>query len=118
MSSPSISTCPEVGGCSRFRQRTSVDLPEPERPITTKISPAPTLNETSLTATTQPLRFRTSALPWPSRSRRSALSVSRTEDLADAAHRDALAAFVVDHAGHSVSLRRSAAARQPGKEWI
>ena len=36
MSSPSMSTWPAVGSMSRLRQRTSVDLPEPDRPITTK----------------------------------------------------------------------------------
>ncbi|MMZ67467.1 hypothetical protein D1872_300560 [compost metagenome] len=40
MSSPSISTWPRVGSISRLKRRTRVDLPEPERPITTKISPS------------------------------------------------------------------------------
>ena len=38
-SSPSISTLPAVGSIRRDRQRTSVDLPEPDRPMTTKSSP-------------------------------------------------------------------------------
>ena len=41
--------------------RTSVDLPEPERPITTKTSPGQTSNETSRTAATQPVFARSSA---------------------------------------------------------
>ena len=36
---PSNSTLPEVGSISRDRQRSSVDLPEPDRPMTMKISP-------------------------------------------------------------------------------
>ena len=55
MSSPLSSTEPAVGSMSRVRQRTSVDLPEPDRPITTKTSPGATSNETSLTPTTQPV---------------------------------------------------------------
>ena len=39
-SSPSISTWPAVGSTRRDRQRTSVDLPEPERPMTTNSSPS------------------------------------------------------------------------------
>ena len=55
MSWPSITTVPAVGSISRVRQRTSVDLPEPDRPITTKTSPGATSKETSLTPTTQPV---------------------------------------------------------------
>ena len=40
---------------SRVSSRTSVDLPEPDRPITTNTSPGATSNETSLTAMTQPV---------------------------------------------------------------
>ena len=36
------STSPAVGSISRDRQRTSVDLPEPDRPMMTKISPSRT----------------------------------------------------------------------------
>ena len=39
-----------VGSISRVRQRTSVDLPLPDRPMTTKTSPGRTSNETSRTA--------------------------------------------------------------------
>ena len=41
MSSPSISSSPAVGSLSRLIIRSTVDLPEPERPITTNISPVP-----------------------------------------------------------------------------
>ena len=54
-------TVPAVGSISRVRQRTSVDLPEPERPITTKTSPGATSKETSLTPATQPVFFFRSA---------------------------------------------------------
>ena len=40
---------------SRVRQRTSVDLPLPERPMTTKTSPGRTSNETSRTAIVEPV---------------------------------------------------------------
>ena len=43
-----------VGSTSRIRHRARVDLPLPERPITTKVSPASTLNDTSRRATTAP----------------------------------------------------------------
>ena len=41
--------------------RTSVDLPEPERPITTNTSPGQTSNDTLRTAATQPVFARSSA---------------------------------------------------------
>ena len=41
---------PAVGSISRDRQRTSVDLPEPDRPMMTKISPRRTLRSTARTA--------------------------------------------------------------------
>jgi hypothetical protein len=51
-SRPSISTLPAVGSTSRLIRRIRVDLPEPERPISTKISPSGTSNDTSCTPTT------------------------------------------------------------------
>ena len=39
MTSPSSVTVPEVGSSSRFRHRSSVDLPVPEGPITLITSP-------------------------------------------------------------------------------
>ena len=60
-SSSPIGIVPAVGSISRVRQRTRVDLPEPERPITTKTSPGATSKETSLTPTTQPVFFFRSA---------------------------------------------------------
>ena len=47
MSTPSMTISPSVGSISRLRWRISVDLPEPDRPITTKISPRSTDRETS-----------------------------------------------------------------------
>ena len=55
MTSPSISTLPAVGSMSRLRQRTSVDFPDPESPMTTKTSPGD-VELTSRTAATQPVR--------------------------------------------------------------
>ena len=40
-SRPAIEISPAVGSISRISVRTSVDLPEPERPITTNTSPGP-----------------------------------------------------------------------------
>ncbi len=60
-SSPSIARLPAVGSISRVRQRTRVDLPDPERPITTKTSPLRTSKVTSRTAAVQPVRSRSSA---------------------------------------------------------
>src|SRR6186713_831586 len=52
---------PAVGSIRRISVRTSVDLPEPERPITTNTSPGQTSSETSRTAATQPVFARNSA---------------------------------------------------------
>ena len=57
---PSISISPAVGSIRRISVRTSVDLPEPESPITTKTSPGQTSKETSRTAATQPCFSRSS----------------------------------------------------------
>ena len=54
MSWPSMTTCPEVAGISPVRQRTRVDLPEPDSPMTTKTSPGATSKLTSRTAAVQP----------------------------------------------------------------
>ncbi len=43
-------TWPEVGRSSRFMQRTSVDLPAPEKPMMPKTSPSWMARFTSLTA--------------------------------------------------------------------
>ena len=51
MSMPSIITSPRVGSMSRARQRTNDDLPLPDSPITTKVSPRPTSKEMSRTPT-------------------------------------------------------------------
>ncbi|CAM5640202.1 hypothetical protein SVIOM342S_08497 [Streptomyces violaceorubidus] len=60
-SSPSMAMDPAVGSMRRVRQRTRVDLPEPDRPMTTKTSPLRTSKETSATAAVQPVRERSSA---------------------------------------------------------
>ena len=54
-SAPRNRICPAVGSISRVRQRMSVDLPEPERPMTTNTSPGATSKLTSRTAATHPV---------------------------------------------------------------
>src|SRR5690606_11303501 len=66
MSVPSSTTEPAVGSMSRVRQRIRVDLPDPERPMTTKISPGSTSKETSRTATVHPVASRTVSRSWRS----------------------------------------------------
>src|SRR5262245_301245 len=51
---PSMTTSPAVGSMRRERQRTTVDFPEPESPMITKISPLATSKETSHAAGTWP----------------------------------------------------------------
>ena len=53
--SPPMMMVPAVGSMSRVSSRTSVDLPDPESPITTKTSPGFTSKDTSFTAATQPV---------------------------------------------------------------
>ncbi|SAL01612.1 hypothetical protein AWB81_06079 [Caballeronia arationis] len=65
MSRPSRITCPDVGSMSRLRRRTSVDFPEPESPMMTKISPALTARLTSSTATMLPVCAKISLRPRP-----------------------------------------------------
>ena len=83
MSSPSRSTSPSVGSISRVRQRTSVDLPLPDRPMTTKTSPGLTSNETSRTAIVPPCAATAASMASGSgapRARRD-LRLGRAEDL-------------------------------------
>ena len=54
-SRPLIVILPAVGSISRISVRTSVDLPEPDSPMTTNTSPGLMSIETSRTATTQPV---------------------------------------------------------------
>ena len=61
MSSPSNRTSPAVGSMRRVMQRTSVDLPLPDRPMTTNISPGRTSNETSRIAIMDPVLARSSS---------------------------------------------------------
>jgi hypothetical protein len=51
---------PAVGSIRRISVRTSVDLPEPDRPITTNTSPGQMSMLTSRTATVQPVLSRSS----------------------------------------------------------
>ena len=53
-SRPSKRISPAVGSISRDRQRTSVDLPDPDRPMMTKISPFATVTSACRTAGTMP----------------------------------------------------------------
>ena len=72
-SAPSISTEPDVGSMSRERQRTRVDLPDPDKPITIRVSPGLTSRVTLSTAATTPSHSRMEGSTTPSLSvRRSA----------------------------------------------
>ena len=57
---------PEVGSISRLMWRTMVDLPEPDSPMTQKISPRGTSNEQSAIPTTHSNCSSTCALVRPS----------------------------------------------------
>ena len=48
-------TSPRVTGLSPFTARSSVDLPEPDSPISTRISPSSTASEQSCTPSTWPV---------------------------------------------------------------
>ena len=54
MSSPAMTISPAVGSISRIRQRTMVDLPLPDSPMITKVSPRFTWNDTSCRPMTLP----------------------------------------------------------------
>ena len=81
-----------VGSISRVRHRTSVDLPLPDRPMTTKTSPGRTSNETSSTAIDPAVlrgRRRRSTRPTGSSPRLVARRVlGRAEDLPEVADGD------------------------------
>src|SRR5215213_5412156 len=64
-SSPWNQISPAVGSISRVRHRTSVDLPEPDSPMTTKTSPGATEKLRSQTAATQPVLFLSSLRDMP-----------------------------------------------------
>ncbi len=53
-STPLMTTSPDVGRSSRLMQRTSVDLPAPEKPMMPKTSPSSIVRLTSRTADTSP----------------------------------------------------------------
>ncbi len=67
-------TLPRVTGFSPLTARSRVDLPDPESPISTRISPARTPSEQSCTPITCPVRAVTSARSSPSSSSGSARS--------------------------------------------
>ena len=75
---------PALGSISRISVRTRVDLPEPDRPMTTNTSPGWMSIETSRTATTQPVFSRSSARESSASGVPMMLSAVRTEDLPDA----------------------------------
>ena len=56
ISRPSMKTAPESGRSSPFRQRISVDLPAPLRPMMPRISPLRTVSETPSSAGVAPKR--------------------------------------------------------------
>ena len=65
-STPPKWTRPEVGSIKRDRHRTSVDLPDPLRPISTRISPGITSRLADTTAGMYPASFTVSMLGSPS----------------------------------------------------
>ena len=64
-STPSTRTSPAVGSISRLMWRISVDLPEPDRPMITWISPAGMAMMMSLQAEDMAVRAVSSALVMP-----------------------------------------------------
>jgi len=69
-SAPPIWTLPEVGFHSPLSMRMSVDFPDPDRPMMTKISPRPTAKLASMTAAVP--RCLTASRPAPCLSWRTA----------------------------------------------
>ncbi len=72
MSWPSTTIWPLVGSISRLSRRTSVDLPEPDRPMMTKTSPASMVKWASNTPMDWPVRCRMSCFDSPCCTRSSA----------------------------------------------
>ena len=87
---------PAVGSIRRMSVRTSVDLPEPESPMTTNTSPGQTSSETSLTATTHPVFARSSARGRVGVRRADEPFAVRSEDLPDPLGADRRRARAVD----------------------
>ena len=75
-SSPSMKILPAVGSVNREMQRKSVDLPEPDRPITTNNSPFCTSNVALLTPTIQPAAWKAAASTTPAELRIMAAALS------------------------------------------
>ena len=62
---PPNSTLPAVGSMRRERQRTKVDLPDPLKPMSTRISPGMTSSVAATTAGIYPAFFTASAVGSP-----------------------------------------------------
>lgn len=75
-SSPSIRMRPAVGSSRPLSMRSKVDLPEPDRPITTKIWPGSTRNEASITAAVVPSARSSSRSVSPLSSARTAFATA------------------------------------------
>ena len=60
-----MNTAPAVGSMRRLRQRTRVDLPDPDKPMTMKISPSSMSKPASETATTLPVSRSISSFDAP-----------------------------------------------------
>ena len=88
MSSPSSMTSPAVGSIRRVMQRTRVDLPLPDRPITTKTSPGLTSNDTSRIAIIEPVLALSSSREQVDVRRADDLVLGRPEDLPQVLDRD------------------------------
>ncbi|CAM5245788.1 hypothetical protein STENM327S_08475 [Streptomyces tendae] len=62
---PPKRTCPAVGSDRPLSMRSSVDLPDPDSPMTTKISPGSTVKDASMTAAVVPsARSSSRTSPW------------------------------------------------------
>ena len=109
-SSPSMTTSPAVGSISRVRQRTSVDLPEPDRPITTKTSPGATSKDTSFTPTTQPV--------FSFRSARDRSASGRADDLVGARGRRSSTGCCTDRAAVAGGRLASGVAGRSRWSWL
>ena len=105
---PSISIDPAVGSISRISVRTSVDLPEPERPMTTNTSPGQTSSETSRTAAMQPVFSRSSLRERSASGLPTMRSARGPEDLPDALGADQRRAAPVDPRGARLRGRERA----------
>jgi hypothetical protein len=84
-----------------FTARTSVDLPDPERPISTTISPRATSNVAPMTPTIWPLSRLISAADMPCVDQRNAFDGRGPNTMSTLSNRTAGIAFIVRHSGRS-----------------